>query len=221
MFSQSTKKRDRSAPGDGEASQPLLNGSQEDLAVVRDSEDPSQVLFSAQDDEDLESNSGHSDSHRPRGEHTVRFQQEVQVISPSLRSTMQSREAGAYSYQDDSTRLRTSFTEYELDSDDFDDTTLAEIGRQQSHVRPSRSGRRRERPIPLLAGLLDSSASRRTPETTIPMYDSEIQGSFTDLDLGEVTAKQHAGGGMLDSIANMANSILGAGEHSSMHVIVG
>ncbi|KAF8844694.1 amino acid transporter [Paxillus ammoniavirescens] len=193
MFSQSTKKRDRSAPGDGEASQPLLNGSQEDL-VVGNSGDPSQVLFAVQDDEDLESNSGHSDSHRPRGEHTVRFQEEVQVISPSLRSTMQSREA-----------------EYELDSDDFDDTTLAEIGRQQRHVRPSRSGRRRERPIPLLAGFLDSSASRRTPETTIPMYESAPQGSLTDLDLGEVTAKQHAGGGMLDSVANMANSILGAG----------
>lgn len=44
------------------------------------------------------------------------------------------------------------------------------------------------------------------------MYESENQGSLTDLDLSEVAAKQHAGGGMFDSVANMANSILGAGK---------
>lgn len=32
-----------------------------------------------------------------------------------------------------------------------------------------------------------------------------------DVDLEELAAKRTAGGGMLDSIANMANSILGAG----------
>ncbi|KAF8441509.1 transmembrane amino acid transporter protein-domain-containing protein [Boletus edulis BED1] len=43
------------------------------------------------------------------------------------------------------------------------------------------------------------------------MYESGDQGSSIELDLSEVAAKQHAGGGMLDSVANMANSILGAG----------
>ncbi|KAF9222527.1 amino acid transporter [Gyrodon lividus] len=194
MFSQNIKQRDRIAAGDGEASRPLLNGSQEDLEVARASEDSRELLFAVQDDQDLESNSVYSDSHPCRVEHTVRFQEEVQVIGPPLRSTVQSREA-----------------EYELDSDDFDDTALAEIGRQQRRLRSPRSDRRRERPIPLLVGLMDSSTSQRTPETTIPMYESGTQGSLTNLDLGEVATKQHAGGGMLDSVANMANSILGAG----------
>ncbi|KAF9244905.1 amino acid transporter [Melanogaster broomeanus] len=193
MFSQNTKQRDRSAPGDAEASQPLLNRSQEDLVggVSGDSEDSEELLFVVQDDDDLESDGGHFDAHPRRAEHTVRFQEEVQVIGPPLRSTVQSREA-----------------EYELDSDDFDDTALAEIGRQLTRSHPSSSDRRRERPMPLLVGLLDSPTSRTTPETTIPMHES---GSLTNLDLSEVAAKQHAGGGMLDSIANMANSILGAG----------
>ncbi|KIJ67900.1 hypothetical protein HYDPIDRAFT_83555 [Hydnomerulius pinastri MD-312] len=60
---------------------------------------------------------------------------------------------------------------------------------------------------------MDASALRRTPDTTIPMYGSGAQDSptTTNLDLNEVAAKQHAGGGMFDSVANMANSILGAG----------
>lgn len=62
------------------------------------------------------------------------------------------------------------------------------------------------------------SASQRTPDTTIPMYASGNSGSSLDLDLSEVAAKQHAGGGMLDSIANMANSILGAGKLHPVHI---
>ncbi|KAF8135721.1 amino acid transporter [Boletus edulis] len=181
MFSQNSKQKDRDAEN-GEASQPLLNGSHEDLTGEED------LLFAAPDDDSSE---GRSRSVTPRL-HTVRFREEVQVIGPPLRSTTQSRE-----------------TEYELDSDDFDDTTLAEIGRQQ---RTSRSGSGRgRRPPPLLVGLLDSSAIQRTPDSTIPMYESGDQGSSIELDLSEVAAKQHAGGGMLDSVANMANSILGAG----------
>jgi sodium-coupled neutral amino acid transporter 11 len=67
---------------------------------------------------------------------------------------------------------------------------------------------------------MDSSVSRRTPDTTIPMYESGNQSSLSDLDLSEVAAKQHAGGGMLDSVANMANSILGAGKLNFVHVVI-
>ena len=52
------------------------------------------------------------------------------------------------------------------------------------------------------------------------MYESENQGSLTDLDISEVAAKQHAGGGMLDSVANMANSILGAGKPYIIHIVI-
>lgn len=52
------------------------------------------------------------------------------------------------------------------------------------------------------------------------MYESDNQGLSTDLDLDEVAAKQHAGGGMFDSVANMANSILGAGKLHLMHVVM-
>ncbi|KAH7923402.1 hypothetical protein BV22DRAFT_1120845 [Leucogyrophana mollusca] len=60
---------------------------------------------------------------------------------------------------------------------------------------------------------MDASAARRTPETTIPMYEEGYQasGRIENVDLHELAAKQWAGGGMLDSVANMANSILGAG----------
>ncbi|KAG9316352.1 amino acid transporter [Chiua virens] len=192
MFSQAVKQRDKSAAADGEASQPLLNGSREDLNVG-DSEDHSHLLFSTAEDDDSDGHSSISIAPR-RGEHTVRFREEVQVIGPPLRSTMQSREI-----------------EYELDSDDVDDTTLAEISRQQQRTsRTSGSGRRGRRP-PLLVGLLDSSAIQRAPDSTIPMYESGDQVPSSDVDLSEVAAKQHAGGDMFDSVANMANSILGAG----------
>ncbi|KAG8213682.1 amino acid transporter [Butyriboletus roseoflavus] len=193
MFSQHSKQKNGNAVGDGEASQPLLNGSLEDL-TEGGSEDHPHLLFAAPDDEVSEGHRSRSVTPR-RGEHTVRFREEVQVIGPPLKSTMQSRE-----------------TEYELDSDDFDDTALAEIERNQQRTsRTSGRGRRGRRPPPLLVGLMDSSAARMTPDTTIPMYESGNQGSSSSLDLSEVAAKQHAGGGMLDSVANMANSILGAG----------
>lgn len=95
MFSQNSKQRDRNAAGNGEASQPLLNGSHEDL-TGGDLEDRPHLLFTAPDDEDSEGPISRSVTPR-RGEHTVRFREEVQVIGPPLKSTMQSREAGAYS----------------------------------------------------------------------------------------------------------------------------
>lgn len=92
MFSQNSKQRDRNAAGNGEATQPLLNGSHEDLTGG----EPEHLLFAAPDDEDSESQISSSVTSR-RGEHTVRFREEVQVIGPPLRSTIQSRETGVYS----------------------------------------------------------------------------------------------------------------------------
>lgn len=42
----------------------------------------------------------------------------------------------------------------------------------------------------------------------LPLHGSGQEG---EVNLDEVAAKRTAGGGMVDSIANMANSILGAG----------
>ncbi|KAJ8589334.1 amino acid transporter [Rhizopogon salebrosus TDB-379] len=187
--------RAREAKADGEARQPLLNDSHEDVSA----DEPNQVVFSIPDDEDSESSSaaeGWSDARRAHS--GVRFQEEVQVIGPPLRSTTQSREA-----------------EYDLDSDDFDDTSLAEIQREQRHLREPRahSGSRRERSMPLLVGLMDASAAR-TLDTTIPMYeanDLEDGEGLRNIDLDELAAKQRSGGGLLNSVSNMANSILGAG----------
>jgi solute carrier family 38 (sodium-coupled neutral amino acid transporter), member 11 len=66
--------------------------------------------------------------------------------------------------------------------------------------------------MPLLVGLLDASAVRRSLD--IPLSEDGVP-AYSELDLDELVAKQSAGGGMLNSIANMANSILGAGTYSS------
>ncbi|KAI0277633.1 transmembrane amino acid transporter protein-domain-containing protein [Russula aff. rugulosa BPL654] len=122
---------------------------------------------------------------RTKADQTVRFEEEVQVIAPALRSTTQSREA-----------------EFELDSDELDDDTVRQTTFDRD-IRPNR-----EQSMPLLVGLLDAAAVRRSLD--IPMgvdYPSEC----SDVDLEELAAKPGAGGGMLSSMANMANSILGAG----------
>jgi sodium-coupled neutral amino acid transporter 11 len=181
------KSRAREAAADGEARQPLLNVSHEDVSA-----DSNQVVFSV-DDEDEESSDAEPWTPVRRTEPSVRFQEEVQVIGPPLRSTMQSREA-----------------EYELDSDDFDDASLADIQREQRRSR----GARRERTMPLLVGLMDASAARRTPDTIIPMYETDSAGNgegLRNVDLDNLAEKQWSGGGLLNSVANMANSILGAG----------
>lgn len=98
--------------------------------------------------------------------------------------------------------------EFEQDSDDLDDETL----RQLEHATPSHSRRNGEQSMPLLVGLFDSSTSsgRSFDSTTrIPSSNRHSEGV---LDLNEIAAKMTAGGGMFDSIANMANSILGAGK---------
>lgn len=98
-------------------------------------------------------------------------------------------------------------TEFEQDSDDLDEDSMREL--ENSDVR-SRSGH--DQRMPLLVGLFDSSASRRSMDASLPLHG--VNGTSGDdiLDLEEIAAKRTAGGGMVDSIANMANSILGAGE---------
>jgi len=96
-------------------------------------------------------------------------------------------------------------TEFEQDSDDLDEDSMREL--ESSDVRP-RS--RHDQRMPLLVGLFDSSASRRSMDASLPLRGTGTFGDDT-LDLEEIAAKRTAGGGMMDSIANMANSILGAG----------
>jgi len=71
----------------------------------------------------------------------------------------------------------------------------------------------RDQSIPLLVGLLDSSAVRRSLD--IPLGVDDDAPEYADVDLDELAAKQASGGGMLNSITNMANSILGAGAYSA------
>lgn len=68
--------------------------------------------------------------------------------------------------------------------------------------------------MPLLVGLLDSATARRSVDGTLQLEYRGESGEFEtdEPDLEELAAKRTAGGGMLDSVANMANSILGAGE---------
>ena len=68
--------------------------------------------------------------------------------------------------------------------------------------------------MPLLVGLLDSATARRSLDGSLRLeHRGELSSEPLDeeIDLEELAAKRTAGGGMLDSIANMANSILGAG----------
>ena len=91
-------KRPRQGESDSVAhdQQPLLNGSEEDLHHPQASD----VLFSAQDDDDddyIEASALDTveESPTPKVGHSVRFREDVQVIGPPLRSTIQSRETGA------------------------------------------------------------------------------------------------------------------------------
>ncbi|KAI0743899.1 amino acid transporter [Daedaleopsis nitida] len=172
---------------EGGVNQPLLNNSDEDLPAHQNDD----VLFTVDDEDDEDGSeellgdvSENDDRRRP----AVRFQEEVQVIAPSLRSTTQSRE-----------------TEFDLDSDDLDGIALSQLQTSRQERRP-RNGRNREQSMPLLVGLLDASTVRRS-------VDGGPEDGYSQprIDLEELAAKRLAGGGMLDSVANMANSILGAG----------
>ncbi|RDB16965.1 Vacuolar amino acid transporter 2 [Hypsizygus marmoreus] len=170
MFAKSTRS-DRNAPTQVEYTEPLL-GSREDLHADR-------TVFAVDDSDDEDEGTA---LHTSKSDHSVRFHEEVQVLGPPLRSTLASREA-----------------EFELDSDEVDDT-------HDDINLPTRSSRS-EQSMPLLVGLFDSSAARRSMDA--PNAHELSDGSQYDLE--ELAAKQTAGGSLVDSIANMANSILGAG----------
>ncbi|KAI0305606.1 transmembrane amino acid transporter protein-domain-containing protein [Multifurca ochricompacta] len=145
------------------------------------------VLFTVEDDDDHERSALEETRPRSKTDHSVRFHDEVQVIAPPLRSTLQSRE-----------------TAYELDSDDLDDDTIV----QATLGHGTRRSPRGDQSMPLLVGLLDASVVRRSLD--IPLGADGVS-TYSDIDLDELVAKQSARGGMMNSISNMANSILGAG----------
>lgn len=90
MFGQTNRTRDRNTAGEGESRRPLLGGFQEDRAEER-------TVFAVDDSSDDESEGiGALSPKGDRPDHTVRFQEDVQVIAPPLRSTTSSREAGMY-----------------------------------------------------------------------------------------------------------------------------
>ncbi|KAK7472573.1 hypothetical protein VKT23_000687 [Stygiomarasmius scandens] len=168
MFSSSRGRIGNATSADGESRVPLLDSSNNDAP-------DDHVIFSVDDDSD-------DAGHVPKTGHTVRFQEDVQVIGPPLRSTISSREA-----------------EFELDSDELDDDAGHSRGRA-------------EHSMPLLVGLVDSSA-RRGLQDHLPLHvgNGNSTAEETEINLEELASKSTAGGGMIDSIANMANSILGAG----------
>ena len=102
------------------------------------------------------------------------------------------------------------FTEFEHDSDELDDAAIAQL----EHLSPpggrgnGRRGRR-EQTQPLLVGLLDASSVRRADDVQEMDFDPIERSDPADVE--ELAKLQHAGGGLANSIANMANSILGAG----------
>jgi sodium-coupled neutral amino acid transporter 11 len=74
--------------------------------------------------------------------------------------------------------------------------------------------------MPLLVGLFDTSASRGRADASVPLTRTNGQDAPPqEVDLEALAAKRVAGGGMFDSIANMANSILGAGELSCRRLL--
>lgn len=104
--------------------------------------------------------------------------------------------------------------EYELDTDDLDDVAIQQLQNEQDVMQRSR--RDRDQSMPLLVGLLESSTARRSMDGTLQLNNRGELGAEPlddeNIDLEELAAKRTAGGGMLDSVANMANSILGAGK---------
>lgn len=105
--------------------------------------------------------------------------------------------------------------EFELDEDDLDDEALSQLSISNAQLsRPSLSRQNSEQRMPLLVGLLDT-ATQRAPATThgisLGRRGDVEEGANGDVELEELAKRRAAAGGLLDSIANMANSILGAG----------
>ena len=91
--------------------------------------------------------------------------------------------------------------EFDLDSEDLDDGTYVPTAPDQEDQR-----------MPLLVGLLDSTHIQRSQDGEILLTHSGQSRGEVDEELEGIIAKGKHGGGMLDSVANMANSILGAGQ---------
>ena len=82
----------------------------------------------------------------------------------------------------------------------------------RSDIHSSGSSDESDQRMPLLVGLVDTSAARRSSHD-IPLSGHGMNGDAPhgDAELDDLAAKRTAGGSMVDSVANMANSILGAG----------
>ena len=97
-----------------------------------------------------------------------------------------------------------------MDEDDLDESALQQL----SHAREG-SGlgdiERSGQSMPLLVGLLDT-ANLRSPATTRGISMGNGGHGGEEVDLEELARKRTAGGSIIDSVANMANAILGAGE---------
>lgn len=97
--------------------------------------------------------------------------------------------------------------EFELDSDEVDDIhDDLMLTTPRGHTDQS---------MPLLIGLFDSSATRRS----LDVPNGHEMTAVGEYDLEDLAAKRTAGGGLADSIANMANSILGAGKNSVLKML--
>jgi sodium-coupled neutral amino acid transporter 11 len=105
-------------------------------------------------------------------------------------------------------RVHLACLEFDLDSDELDDATLSQLDDLQL-TPPAHH----DQSMPLLVGLLDASA-RRSFDGSLSLRPGNGHPSTEehDIDLEQLAAKSSSGGGMLDSVANMANSILGAGK---------
>lgn len=91
--------------------------------------------------------------------------------------------------------------EFDMDSDELDDQE------QLATSDTSRSGEGSE--MPLLVGLLHSASRRSTDIPLAPMNGT--LGAHHSQETLELIKNTEGSGGMLESIVNMANSILGAG----------
>lgn len=98
--------------------------------------------------------------------------------------------------------------EFELDDDNLDDSDLTQL--QTSSMNGTGNRRRNgEQSMPLLVGLTDTAIARGSLDTPLSATGINTENGY--LDLEDIAAKRTAGGNLFDSVANMANSILGAG----------
>lgn len=182
MFRNSSKNGANNDLGDIEFRQPLLTSSED--------QGNSHTLFEVDDSDEDDGILG--DLNTPYTSRTNPHREAeptggpARKVAPALRSTIASRE-----------------TEFELDPDELDDESTRSLDT------PVGIRRNADQRMPLLVGLYDTSHSRRSLDASMPLHQRD--GGEEHVDLEDLAAKRTAGGGMFDSIANMANSILGAG----------